>query len=758
MIKAALLLTISAACALGQTHSMQLCDQQSSPNCVTLTVPSSLGGNTTIVLPAGLTGLWSSGPSSTIYYSSGAVGIGTASPAWSPSVGPSYLLDVRNTGNFSQIHASGDGSGAGAVLSSLGGANANTSGGSWFNGANWIALANTAAMVSETSTGIFMYLNSGLTPGSSFTPTQIASETATGLNQISGGIQINGGSVIDSSRNGSFVALTATGTLATNITGSTQCVNANTSGQLSGSGGQCGDMTLGTNQTVTGLKTFSNHIETSGVGAFDIGTPTHPFRFNYSLSAVDSAQFNLFDTLAGDLTGSAFYSFLANVSGVASDMSLKDNAGNIVYTIQQTLLSAPFNQFELNDSLVPYGGGAWTVGTSGTPWNKGYFNNLNVGTLTPSTCVATDGTDNLISTSCSSTNFWTLSGSNLSNISGSVVTEATGSMASQVNVSSGTSTSNSGLFLTSVSAGYASIDAGMRYSGTQWIATDPNTASVALVGSWTEFTSNPGQTAGVAFTPTVVGIINGAGIEATTGYVMSDVTGGSTAFQTSNGDFVVDGQGNVSLGGSGSTLAINGSTGGVNVTADTALNSIQSVGGIRSQATGGANCSILFHDTVSADQGCNASDILWALGQNGSGGLLRISNGSGSGGLDGAGAQVLLLASAGSVQTAGPGIFGGAYCKPLRRGLSLLALLASLASREVAALVRLQWANSNYQEALPSKSRRLTVRAVATCSTTQPTCALTFATTYTTTRLYCLVSRRNPGAIFCYSGIECHRD
>ena len=68
-------------------------------------------------------------------------------------------------------------------------------------------------------------------------------------------------------------------------------------------------------------------------------------------------------------------------------------------------------------------------------------------------------------------------------------------------------------------------------------------------------------------------------VYSTAGGFESTGAGTNITFSTANSAFEVDGQGNLSLGGTGSVLAINGSTGGLNVTADTAANSIQTVGG-----------------------------------------------------------------------------------------------------------------------------------------------------------------------------------
>ena len=62
---------------------------------------------------------------------------------------------------------------------------------------------------------------------------------------------------------------------------------------------------------------------------------------------------------------------------------------------------------------------------------------------------------------------------------------------------------------------------------------------------------------------------------------------GSPSFQTSNGKFSVDGAGNISVTG---TIALNGGAGtGLNVTGNSAVNSIQTIGGINVGSSGSSN-------------------------------------------------------------------------------------------------------------------------------------------------------------------------
>lgn len=74
---------------------------------------------------------------------------------------------------------------------------------------------------------------------------------------------------------GNFTTLGATGTLTTDITGSTQCVQANSSGQLSGTGATCGSGTGGV--TSVGLALPSSVFSVSGSPVTSSGTLTGAF-------------------------------------------------------------------------------------------------------------------------------------------------------------------------------------------------------------------------------------------------------------------------------------------------------------------------------------------------------------------------------------------------------------------------------------------------------------------------------------------------
>ena len=103
-------------------------------------------------------------------------------------------------------------------------------------------------------------------------------------------------------------------------------------------------------------------------------------------------------------------------------------------------------------------------------------------------------------------------------------------------------------------------------------------------GSTTQVINSSGQWVGSAIysAGTNIGISSGTiSTSATPSFtsVQTTSTTSTLSFSTANGNFQVDGLGNISIAGAGSVIAINGSTGGLNITADVAYNSIQSVGG-----------------------------------------------------------------------------------------------------------------------------------------------------------------------------------
>jgi hypothetical protein len=101
----------------------------------------------------------------------GNVGIGTTSPG--------YPLDIRNSSEANQLHLSGTGNDEGGYLLGFSTGVLDLSGGTEFNGTNWIA-KDVAAGIITVSGAIGFWTNASLTKGSSYTPTEQMVITASG--------------------------------------------------------------------------------------------------------------------------------------------------------------------------------------------------------------------------------------------------------------------------------------------------------------------------------------------------------------------------------------------------------------------------------------------------------------------------------------------------------------------------------------------------------------------------------------------------
>lgn len=131
--------------------------------------PSSLGigTSTTAGLPQELS-VWGDG------YLTGSIGLGTTATT------PSYKLDIHGAAS-TQLHITGTGADSGLYLMSIGADNAFYMSGGNFNGSGWVAKAASAHVMTQTGGSFAYYANTGLTPGNSFTPTEIARLSSAGF-------------------------------------------------------------------------------------------------------------------------------------------------------------------------------------------------------------------------------------------------------------------------------------------------------------------------------------------------------------------------------------------------------------------------------------------------------------------------------------------------------------------------------------------------------------------------------------------------
>jgi hypothetical protein len=95
----------------------------------------------------------------------GNVGIGTGATT------PSYKLDLFGP-VATQFHITSSGADSGLYMLSAGSDNAYLTAGASFNGGAWIAKSANAQLFSQSSGSFVFYANTGLTAGSSFTPTE----------------------------------------------------------------------------------------------------------------------------------------------------------------------------------------------------------------------------------------------------------------------------------------------------------------------------------------------------------------------------------------------------------------------------------------------------------------------------------------------------------------------------------------------------------------------------------------------------------
>jgi hypothetical protein len=135
-------------------------------------------------------------------------------------------------------------------------------------------------------------------------------------------------------------------------------------------------------------------------------------------------------------------------------------------------------------------------------------------------------------------------------------------------------------------------------------------------GSTTQVINSSGQWVGSAIYSAGTNIDISSGTISTSATpsftsVQTTSTTGTLAFSTANGNFQVDGLGNISLAGTGSVINVNGSAGGLNITNDTNGASIQSVGGINLNLGAAATTGFTIHQYSGAS--VDAFDLINSL-------------------------------------------------------------------------------------------------------------------------------------------------
>ena len=143
---------------------------------------------------------------------------------------------------------------------------------------------------------------------------------------------------------------------------------------------------------------------------------------------------------------------------------------------------------------------------------------------------------------------------------------------------------NTSQVLTVHSSDYTSIGSDFIQSSTsggafQWIIGSAGTGGAGVLNLLNA--TNSGGIDGIG--TTIKG--TGANGQLLLTNVASEATGSTYAFQLVNNNFIVDGNGNISTVGN---ISLNGPTSSINITSDTAYNSIQTVGGINLALHGGS--------------------------------------------------------------------------------------------------------------------------------------------------------------------------
>jgi|GEM_PF-5616879 len=194
--------------------------------------------NGDIALGFHTTGTTPTGPSSfterlTVQGSTGNVGIGT--------VNPGYQLDLRGN-TASQLHISSTANDQDAYL--YGNSNAGWfSGGSAYNGTNWVAKNTSASILAVGGGSILAYNNTGLTSGNTYSPTIVFSLGSTGNLSVIG-------------------TLTAQSTSASNFSGNIITTNAQN--------GVTANQVSNTNTSGGALAVFQA-INSTGTSSFGVG-------------------------------------------------------------------------------------------------------------------------------------------------------------------------------------------------------------------------------------------------------------------------------------------------------------------------------------------------------------------------------------------------------------------------------------------------------------------------------------------------------
>jgi hypothetical protein len=176
----------------------------------------------------------------------------------------------------------------------------------------------------------------------------------------SGSLKIGSTTAIDSSRNGLFVNLTAGGTTTLAITGSTQCLQANSSGVVSGTGSPC---VVGSSYLALAGGTMTGTI--NGNTTASIGGATTYFQHAYFSGTVEASKIR---TIYG--TPSSLWDYFDWSISAAHLLNLTNSVGSLVLRVDDYS-----HVFAFSGGLYPMTSNSFDLGVNSTnAWRTLYLN------------------------------------------------------------------------------------------------------------------------------------------------------------------------------------------------------------------------------------------------------------------------------------------------------------------------------------------------------------------------------------------------
>jgi hypothetical protein len=276
--------------------------------------------------------------------------------------------------------------------------NMNMAAGAYNNGTSWTASATTADLITEGSTGISFFENTGLTVGNSFTPTSIGTWSASGLTLPTGSVLS-----VPTVALANPLAITSGGTgNATPPTSPQILIAQSATGYAPETVG--GDMVLAANGTATVTKTNGVALGPLATASAPLspangGTGTSSIPTTPQMLVAQSSGVYAPETIGGDINISTSGSVsvlglhFTNTNPAVVLGNTPPASGGILYFSSTTTLSSS----GLLAANVPVlGGGAGGAPTTGTRSGSTTVFGTTSGTLGSGHCVQFDASGNLV--------------------------------------------------------------------------------------------------------------------------------------------------------------------------------------------------------------------------------------------------------------------------------------------------------------------------------------------------------------------------